>query len=172
MRQLAWHRIPRQGRKGIDRQSLVTYLTHSLPHTRSYILMEVKILFFLLLLFRVCPELAPKWFKFDDGEVSECKMDDDEVLVTCWCIYSFSYSFICGFLSFFSVRGLYFCVTAVFLLVADGVFNLLPGVEDSVFWWGVHGRSVWPYAKKVRPILNVLLWPFHNFKMAVIRSVN
>ena len=20
----------------------------------------------------------PKWYKFDDGEVSECKMDDDE----------------------------------------------------------------------------------------------
>ena len=56
---------------------------HSLPYTRYYILMEVKFLFFLLLLSRVCPDLAPKWFKFDDGEVSECKMDDDEVLVTC-----------------------------------------------------------------------------------------
>ena len=21
---------------------------------------------------------TPKWYKFDDGEVSECKMDDDE----------------------------------------------------------------------------------------------
>ncbi|CAH3106557.1 unnamed protein product [Porites lobata] len=31
---------------------------------------------------RVCPDLAPKWFKFDDGEVSECKMDDDEELKT------------------------------------------------------------------------------------------
>ena len=103
--------------------------------------MEVKSLFFLLSLFRVCPDLAPKWFKFDDGEVSECKMDDDEVLVTCRCSYSFSYSFICDFLSFFSVRELFFCV-AVFLFVADGVFNLLTGVEDSVFRWGVHGRSV------------------------------
>lgn len=25
--------------------------------------------------------MSPKWYKFDDGEVSECKMDDDEVLV-------------------------------------------------------------------------------------------
>ena len=24
----------------------------------------------------------PKWYKFDDGDVSECKMDDDEVSVT------------------------------------------------------------------------------------------
>ena len=23
-------------------------------------------------------DLPPKWYKFDDGEVSECKMDDDE----------------------------------------------------------------------------------------------
>ena len=23
-------------------------------------------------------EQTPKWYKFDDGEVSECKMDDDE----------------------------------------------------------------------------------------------
>ena len=23
-------------------------------------------------------QLNPKWYKFDDGEVSECKMDDDE----------------------------------------------------------------------------------------------
>ena len=23
-------------------------------------------------------EQVPKWYKFDDGEVSECKMDDDE----------------------------------------------------------------------------------------------
>lgn len=23
-------------------------------------------------------DLLPKWYKFDDGEVSECKMDDDE----------------------------------------------------------------------------------------------
>lgn len=22
---------------------------------------------------------VPKWYKFDDGDVSECKMDDDEV---------------------------------------------------------------------------------------------
>ena len=24
---------------------------------------------------------ADKWYKFDDGEVGECKMDDDEVLI-------------------------------------------------------------------------------------------
>ena len=23
----------------------------------------------------------PKWYKFDDGDVSECKMDDDEVIM-------------------------------------------------------------------------------------------
>ena len=27
------------------------------------------------------PDISPKWYKFDDGEVSECKMDDDEVCV-------------------------------------------------------------------------------------------
>ena len=26
------------------------------------------------------PDISPKWYKFDDGEVAECKMDDDEVL--------------------------------------------------------------------------------------------
>ena len=31
--------------------------------------------------FRVSPEISPKWYKFDDGEVAECKMDDDEVLL-------------------------------------------------------------------------------------------
>jgi len=31
--------------------------------------------------FRVSPDISPKWYKFDDGEVSECKMDDDEVLL-------------------------------------------------------------------------------------------
>ena len=34
---------------------------------------------FFMFSFRVAPELSPKWYKFDDGEVSECKMDDDEV---------------------------------------------------------------------------------------------
>ncbi|XP_068731970.1 ubiquitin carboxyl-terminal hydrolase 9X-like isoform X1 [Montipora capricornis] len=29
---------------------------------------------------RLSPELSPKWYKFDDGEVSECKMDDEEEL--------------------------------------------------------------------------------------------
>lgn len=28
---------------------------------------------------RVSPDNVPKWYKFDDGEVSECKMDDEEV---------------------------------------------------------------------------------------------
>ena len=37
-------------------------------------------------------------------------------------IYSFSCSFMCDFLSFFSLHELYFGV-AVFRLVADGVFN-------------------------------------------------
>ena len=72
------------------RQAIPCHLipqAHSLPYTPSYILI-VNFLFFLLLLFRMCPDLAPKWFKFDDGEVSECKMDDDEVLATCWCSYS------------------------------------------------------------------------------------
>lgn len=23
-------------------------------------------------------ELSPRWYKFDDGEVTECKMEDDE----------------------------------------------------------------------------------------------
>ena len=28
------------------------------------------------------PESAtPKWYKFDDGDVSECKMEDDEVMM-------------------------------------------------------------------------------------------
>ena len=27
---------------------------------------------------------------------------------------------------------------------------LLTGVEDSMFWWRVHGRSVWSHAQKVR----------------------
>ncbi|XP_078379070.1 ubiquitin carboxyl-terminal hydrolase 9X-like isoform X2 [Oculina patagonica] len=31
---------------------------------------------------RVSPDISPKWYKFDDGEVSECKMDDDEELKT------------------------------------------------------------------------------------------
>lgn len=31
---------------------------------------------------RVSPEISPKWYKFDDGEVAECKMDDDEELKT------------------------------------------------------------------------------------------
>ena len=36
----------------------------------------------------------PKWYKFDDGDVMECKMDDDEVktnylilLSMCVCVY-------------------------------------------------------------------------------------
>lgn len=31
---------------------------------------------------RVSPDNVPKWYKFDDGEVSECKMDDEEELKT------------------------------------------------------------------------------------------
>lgn len=70
----------RDKRQGIEIGNPLSPYTRS---TRHCILMEVNFLFLLLLLFRVCPDLAPKWFKFDDGEVSECKMDDDEVLVTC-----------------------------------------------------------------------------------------
>lgn len=35
------------------------------------------------------PEISPKWYKFDDGEVAECKMDDDEV----WLLVQF---FVCN----------------------------------------------------------------------------
>lgn len=31
--------------------------------------------------FRSSPDDIGRWYKFDDGEVSECKMDDDEVSV-------------------------------------------------------------------------------------------
>ena len=38
----------------------------------------VKLIHFHLVFFRPDNQ-TPKWYKFDDGDVSECKMDDDEV---------------------------------------------------------------------------------------------
>ena len=46
---------------------------------------------------------APKWFKFDDGEVSEAKLDDEEV-----CIHAYKYTHqVCSILSIiYSFRSL------------------------------------------------------------------
>ena len=39
---------------------------------------EVRNLLYILVFYCRVGDQQPKWYKFDDGEVSECKMDDDE----------------------------------------------------------------------------------------------
>lgn len=41
---------------------------------------EIKVIVILLLKLFRCQDGIWRWYKFDDGDVSECRMDDDEEL--------------------------------------------------------------------------------------------
>ena len=63
-----------------------------------------------------------KWFKFDDGEVTEAKIDDEEVCTV---------------------------ASAIIYVLCNTVCCIDAGVQGTVLWWRIHWRSVRSCAKKV-----------------------
>jgi hypothetical protein len=67
---------------------IITTFIDNIPKVKQSNWPFVFILFFLILISRHLPTFVfrgedhnAKWYKFDDGDVSECKMDDEEVCV-------------------------------------------------------------------------------------------
>ena len=77
---------------------------------------------------------TPKWFKFDDGEVTETKIDDEEVQGLYYvCVHVFLYT-------------VWVCVCGPSAIIPHVTS---PGVPIPVFWWWLHWWSIWPRAKEV-----------------------
>ena len=69
---------------------------------------------------------AYKWYKFDDSEVTEWKMDDDEV----------------GISLTISATGVTSADTRLSMILVRLCLAVCAGAEEPVLWRGVHRRSV------------------------------
>ena len=114
--------------------------TPHLPHSTPSPLYDLVIM--VLSLCRPPGSNAPKWFKFDDGDVSEAKLDDEEVLYfACLNVLrsiSSSTCVCCHVCTTFATS--HYCTIIVCVCVC--VSFIIIGIQVTMLWWRLYWRGL------------------------------